>query len=177
MKMNEAESHRSMELDKSGIEIWRESLAHLRHLSDEVWKRFQFFLWFDLALFVFALGIWRYSKRLSFLLFLAAFSVAVIGRYVLKRNRIYYLQMLARKSLLEEEFGFYASKFSGTEIDYAFPWRLAPGVVSEIKMDLDSWVKKSLRAQGTIALWQFLIYEALIGLACVLLLVLMISAS
>ena len=35
-------------IDAAKLEIWRESLAHLRHLGDEVWKRFQLFLWMDL---------------------------------------------------------------------------------------------------------------------------------
>jgi len=162
--MNGAHNHRSMELDKSGAEIWRESLTHLRHLSDEVWKRFQLFLWLDLIFFLLAASVWRNSTGACCFLILAALGIAFIGRYILKRNRIYYLQMLARKSLLEDELGFYTTKFSGTEIDLAFPWRLAPEVVSEVKMDLDAWVKKSIRASGTIALWQFVIYEIFIGI-------------
>jgi hypothetical protein len=146
------------------LELWRESLVHLRHLSDEVWRRFQFFFWLDLIFFLLAAGAWHRSVDGSFVLVLAALTIACIGRYILKRNRIYYLQMLAKKSLLEDELGFYAMKFSGTEIDFAFPWRLAPDVVSEIKKDFDAWVKKSIRAPGTIALWQFLIYEIFIAI-------------
>ncbi len=148
----------------ANLEIWRESLTHLRHLSDEVWKRFQLFLWLDLILFLLAAGVWRHSVGVSFCVIVAALFIASIGRYILQRNRVYYLQMLAKKSLLEDQLGFYASKLSGTEIDLAFPWRLAPGVVSEIKINLDAWVKKSIRASGTIALWQFIIYEMFIGI-------------
>lgn len=150
--------------DPTKLEIWRESLAHLRHLSDEVAKRFQFYLWLNLVLFLSAIGSSRYTKVFSLIFLLAALSVAVVARHILKRNRIYYLQMLAKKSLIEDELGFYATKFSGTEIDFAFPWRLAPEVVAEIKKDLEAWVQKSVRADGTIALWQFVIYEMFIGL-------------
>ena len=105
---------------------------------------------------------------------LAALGIAFIGRYILKRNRIYYLQMLARKSLLEDELGFYTSKFSSTEIDLAFPWRLAPEVVSEIKKDLDAWVQKSIRPDGSIARWLFIIYETFIGVSIAALMLLLI---
>ena len=154
--------------------LWHESLAHLRHLSDEVWKRFQFFLWLDLIFFLLAAGAWRRSVSGSFVLVFIALTIALIGRYILRRNRVYYLQMLAKKSLLEDELGFYTAKFSGTEIDLAFPWRLAPGVVSEIKMDLDAWVKKSIRAPGTIALWQFVIYEMFIAIHVIALILLLV---
>ena len=151
-------------IEVSKLEIWRESLAQLRYLGDEVWKRFQLFLWLDLILFLLAASAWRRSVGGSFCLVVVALVIACIGRYILQRNRIYYLQMLARKSLLEEELGFYDKKFAGTEVDLAFPWRLAPQVVLEIKKDLDAWVQKSIRASGTIALWQFVIYEIFIAI-------------
>jgi hypothetical protein len=151
-------------IDESKLEIWRESLAHLRHLSDEVWKRFQLFLWLDLIFFLLAAGAWRNSIGGCTFLVLFALGIAFIGRYVLRRNRIYYLQMLAKKSLLEDELGLYATKISGTETDLAFPWRLAPEVVSEIKRDFDAWVQKSVRPAGSIARWLFIIYEGFIAI-------------
>jgi hypothetical protein len=154
----------SSQIEEGKLEIWRESLAHLRHLSDEVWKRFQFFLWLDLIFFLLATTVWRNSMGGCAFLLLLAVGIAFIGRYILKRNRIYYLQMLAKKSLLEDELGLYAGKISGTETDFAFPWRLTPEVVSEIKKDFEAWVQKSVRAKGTIALWQFIIYEVFIGI-------------
>jgi len=78
--------------------------------------------------------------------------------------------MLAKKSLLEAEFGFYQTKFAGKEVDLSFPWRLSPEVVAEIKQGFDAWVQKSVRARGTIARVQFCIYETLIGLYCLILL-------
>jgi hypothetical protein len=153
-----------MAIDESKLEIWRESLAHLRYLSDEVWKRFQFFFWLQFAIVLLALGVSRYSRPFIFIIPTIGIFVSGIGRYILKRNRIYYLQMLAKKSLLEDELGFYSTKFSGTEVDLAFPWRLAPEAVIEIKKDLDAWVQKSIRAKGTIARWQFFICELFIGI-------------
>jgi hypothetical protein len=163
-----------IKMDATKLKIWRESLAHLRHLSDEVWKRFQFFLWLDLIFFLLAAGAWRNSIGGSAFLILLALGIVFIGRYILKRNRIYYLQMLARKSLLEDELGLYATKISGTETDLVFPWRLTPEVVSEIKKDFDAWVQKSIRPGGSIARWLFIIYEAFIGIYLLALFLLLI---
>jgi hypothetical protein len=152
-------------IDPTKLEIWRESLTHLRHLSDEVWKRFQLFLWLDFIFFLLAADALQKSHGGSgIFLILLALSVAFIGRYILQRNRIYYLQMLAKKSLLEDELGLYATKLSGTETDLAFPWRLTPEVVSEIKKDFDAWIQKSIRPTGSIARWLFIIYEAFIAI-------------
>ncbi len=161
-------------IEDGKLEIWRESLTHLRHLSDEVWKRFQLFLWLDLIFFLLAASVWRNSLGGCCFLILAALGIAFVGRYILKRNRIYYLQMLAKKSLLEDELGFYTAKFSSSEVDLAFPWRLAPDVVSEIRTDLDAWVQKSIRPDGSIARWLFVIYEGFIGIYIIALVLLLI---
>jgi hypothetical protein len=58
-------------------------------------------------------------------------------------------------------------KLAGSETDLAFPWRVAPAVVAEIKQNAEAWVQKMIRPKGTIALWQFVIYEVLIGLYAV----------
>jgi hypothetical protein len=91
-------------------------------------------------------------------------ALTLTARYILKRHRIYYLQMLAKKSLIEDELGFYRTKLAGSETDLAFPWRVTPEVVVEIKQNAEAWVQKMIRPKGTIALWQFVIYEVLIGL-------------
>jgi hypothetical protein len=161
--------------DPANLQIWCESLAHLRHLSDEVWRRFQFFFWLQFLLVLLALGVSRYSRPFIFVIPLIGIFVSGVGRYILKRNRIYYLQMLAKKSLLEDELGFYATKFSGTEIDLAFPWRLAPEVIVEIKKDFDAWVRKSIRPKGTIACWQFVICELFVGIYAGILISFLIS--
>lgn len=150
--------------------LWRETLDHLRHLSDDVWMGFKTFLVFNgFILISMALLISSSRRDRSATIFIGLLSIAGIlltfaARYILKRNRIYYLQMLAKKSLLEEDLGFYRTTFDSSPIDFAFPWRLAPEVVAEVRKDCDAWVQKSIRASGTIARFQFLIYEVLVGL-------------
>ena len=155
---------------REDLELWREALAHLRHLSDDVWRGLFLFvplalvlLLADIALFG-LVGPQEVTPIFPALLSLAGALLMLPARYLLKRHRVYYLQMLARKALLEDALGFYAERFPGTNTDLAFPWRLAPEAVADIKKDFDGWVKQSIRRSGTIANYQFLIYEVLLGL-------------
>jgi hypothetical protein len=109
---------------------------------------------------------------------LASLGIAstVVGRYLLKRNRVYYLEMLLKKTLLEDEFGFYSVKFSETNSDLAFPWRLRPETISELKQSPEQWVKRQVRGPGTIARWLFVTLETLVGIYLVLLAVLVYAA-
>jgi hypothetical protein len=158
------------DLDGPKVALWRESMAHLRHLSDDVWGGLKLFLSLD-GFVLSSIGVLAWvgpanNTTALFLAMLAALGtfLTLTARYILKRHRVYYLQMLAKKSLLETEFGFYGRTFSDSKTDLAFPWRLTPEVVVEIKQDLDAWVQKSIRGRGTIARWQFLIYETLLVL-------------
>ncbi len=173
---------KTISLSETDMMLWRETLAHLRHLSEDVWNGMKLFLVWDgfmLLSLILLFSIGRRESLIGWLIGLLSVSgvlLTLIGRYVLKRHRVYYLQMLAKKSLLEEELGFYRAKFKGSDIDLAFPWRLAPEVVAEIRGDFDAWVQKSIRAPGTIARFQFLIYEALVGLFLIMLLAFLIRA-
>src|ERR1043166_1783537 len=152
------------------IEHWREGMAHLRHLSDDVWTGLKLFLAANTAIWIMltAIGVFSGSRRVTIVMFillsLLGAYLTLTARYILKRHRIYYLQMLARKSLIEDELGFYQTKIAGTAMDLAFPWRVTPEVVAEIKRNPEAWVEKNGSGEGTIAQWQFLIYEVLIAL-------------
>jgi hypothetical protein len=152
------------------IDHWREAMEQLRHLSNDVWRGLKLFLEMNALLLIALIGVVVFCEqrfRLAVLLILISAlgaALTLTARYIFKRHRIYYLQMLARKSLIEDELGYYQIKLAGSESDLAFPWRVAPEVVVEIKKNPEAWIQKMLRARGTIALWQFVIYEALIGL-------------
>jgi hypothetical protein len=149
------------------LALWRETLAHLRHLSDDGWRGFRCFVMLDVALLLglavlFARPAFGKSVALlALVLSLFGIVVTVAARYVLKRHRIYYLQMLAKKSLVEDELGFYEVRL-GQDADLAFPWRLAPEVVAEIRQDAAAWVQKALRGRKTITFAQFVIYDLLL---------------
>ncbi|MDB6028384.1 MAG: hypothetical protein JWM68_4607 [Verrucomicrobiales bacterium] len=150
------------------IPIWREAIAHLRYLNDEVWKRFQFFLSVDVVLILASVLILREPTRLSVLVVLAFTLIGIFltltARYILKRNRVYYLQMLLKKTLLEEEAGFYGSKFSESDTDMAFPWRLTPEVIKTLRTNPEEWIQQNIDAPATIARRLFQIYEIVIAI-------------
>ena len=152
------------------LSLYHEAMRQLRHLSDDVWQGLRFFVAVEAFLLSSILFLMNTGSLRLFWMALAA-TLGVVGvlaglagRYIFKRHRIYYLQALAKKSLLEEELGLYRSTISGSETDRALPWRLTPEVVKEIQQGFETWIEKSIRAPGTIAFYQFLIYEILIGL-------------
>lgn len=165
-------------LDGKSLQIWREALEHLRHLSDEVWKVFKCFLVINGFLFALITAFAMMAadepagQIILGVLALIGIAATVTGRYLLKRNRVYYLEMLLKKTLVEDEFGFYNVKFSGTNSDLAFPWRLRPEAISELKQNPEAWVKRQIRGPGTIARWLFVMFETLIGIYIVLIAVL-----
>jgi hypothetical protein len=149
---------------------WREAMAHLRHLDNEVWVGLRTFLTANSFLFVAIAGLLAFgvpgarAQWLVVVLSATGIALTLVARYILRRHRNYYLQMLLRKSLLEWELGFYDTKLCGSNTDLAFPWRLTPEVVQELKRDPEPWIQRSIRGPGTIARLQFWIYEGLMGL-------------
>jgi hypothetical protein len=162
-------------LDQTRIQIWREALAHLRYLSDEVWNGFKTFVYFDaIILAVITVLLFLSPPSAEKMILLAVLSVLGVGLsliawHVLKRNRVYYLQMLLKKTLLEDEFGFYQVKFSGSETDLAFPWRLAPETIAELKAKPTEWIARQVCGAGTIARWLFAIRGTITGVYLLLL--------
>ena len=152
------------------IALWRETLAQLRHLSDDVWRGFKCFTMLNLAvvlaiIFLFAQPLFgKFLAVLAIILSILGVMLTVVARYILKRHRNYYLQMLAKKALVEDELGFYDIKLDQGNTDLAFPWRLAPEIVAEIKQDAAAWIQKALRGKKTITFAQFLIYDFLLVL-------------
>ena len=147
------------------MQCWRDAITLLLELNREVWRGFAFFLGANGFIVALVLLFGGQSNSawfvISFLLF--GLGRTLVGRYVLRRNRVYYLQMLLKKSLLEKELGFYEVRFSGTETDLAFPWRVTPEVVAQMKEAPEAWIAEQVRGPGTIARWLFIIDEVILG--------------
>src|SRR3954471_10514427 len=101
------------------VAVWRESLSHLRHLSNDVTKCWTLFLTLNSAITL-SISITllfappsRLKPWIAVGLCVAGLSIALAGRYLFKRHRVYYLQMLAKKTLLEEQLGCYAERVAG----------------------------------------------------------------
>jgi hypothetical protein len=166
------------QINPTKVAIWREYISQLRHLSDDVLRGMKLFLAMNgvvLVLVVVAAG--NHAGLLVFVLGVLGILLTLVARYILKRNRIYYLQMLMKKTLLEKELGFYDVKFSGAEVDLALPWRLTPEAITTIKENPDKWVEVQVRGPGTIVRWLFVIYEMVIGLYGLILAAILIAAS
>ena len=154
---------------ESRIQIWREAMEHLRHLNDDVWKTFALYLSLDVALLLSMSALIIFMPTaprglvVLLILDLGGLVLTIGGRYLFKRHRIYYLQMLAKKTLLELQLGFYATHLADSTMDLSFPWRLTPEVAAEIARDPAQWVAKSIRSPGTMARIQFWILEALLA--------------
>ena len=61
-----------MDKEAQGLELWREAMAQLRYLNNEVWVRFQFFVWVELALLLLAGGCMARRSTVGALMFLVA---------------------------------------------------------------------------------------------------------
>ncbi len=150
------------------VALWRETLAQLRHLSNDAWRGFMCFAPLNLALVLTVAVLFvRFGKRAAILaMTLSVFGVVltIAARYILKRHRHYYLQMLAKKALIEHELGFYEIKLDQSNTDLAFPWRLAPDVVAELRQNAALWVEKAMRGKKTITFVQLLIYDFMLVL-------------
>jgi hypothetical protein len=157
-------------LDPAAVQIWREALEQLRHLSSQVWSGFKFFIGINLVLLALMAGLIIFApfNRLAGPIILVTGALGIFltlaGRYILKRDRVYYLQMLLKKSLLEDELGFYQIKFSGSETDLSLPWRLSPEVFAELRQNPAEWTARQIRGPGTIARWLFVTYEVLLAI-------------
>lgn len=153
-------------LSPASIQLWREAITHLREMNREVWRGFWCFLAASgmILLITSALLCLDQSGSIALAMLAAGLGVAFLGAYVLKRNRVYYLQMLLKKSLLEKEFGFYEVRFSGSKTDLAFPWRVAPEVLAQMKEAPEKWINAQIMGTGTIARRLFLAYYLLMGL-------------
>src|SRR5438477_704220 len=115
-----AETSPARSLSEADLQLWREAMMHLRHLSDDVFKSVALFMALNCVL----LGAMIISARTQMPLSRANWLCAVASglgialtlaaRFMLRRHRIYYLEMLAKKSLIEMQFGFYGRKFTGS---------------------------------------------------------------
>ncbi|WP_150107355.1 hypothetical protein [Pedosphaera parvula] len=164
------------QISPTKVAIWREYISHLRYLSDEVWKGMKLFLTINgFVLILIFVTAGESSRLVAAVLSILGILLTLTARYILKRNRVYYLQMLMKKTLLEKELGFYDVKFAGTEVDLALPWRLGPQAIALIQENPDKWVEVQIRGPGTIVRWLFVIYEVLMGLYGLILVAVLVS--
>src|SRR5258706_9350994 len=114
-----AETSPARSLTEADLQLWREAMMHLRHLSDDVFKSVALFMALNCVL----LGAMIISartqtplSRANWLWVVASglgIALTLAARFMLRRHRIYYLDLLATKSLIGIRVVFYDRKFTG----------------------------------------------------------------
>src|SRR6266436_6348553 len=106
-----AETSPVRSLTEADLQLWREAMMHLRHLSDDVFKSVALFMTLNCVLLgamIILAGTQTPPSRTNWLWAVASglgIALTLAARFMLRRHRIYYLEMLAKKSLLEMQFG------------------------------------------------------------------------
>lgn len=157
-------------LDREPVNVWREAMAQVRRLSDDVWNGLRFFLSFNgiiIAAFAALLRLQGINRRtIVALLLLVVLGVLItaLARKVMTKQRTYYLEMLLKKSLLEKRMGFYNTTISGQ--DLSFVWAVSVEELDDIqtKNDAQRWLRSKVRGRNTITRFLFGLYDLLIGL-------------
>lgn len=161
-------------LDASALDLWHEAMAQLRQLHGDVWNGVRFFVTVNgiIVAAIFAIFRLDWTLRTGVAIVILAgigLFLTLIATSILEKHRNYYLEMLLRKTLLEEELGFYESHLQG--IDLSFPWKADVKDINEIVADPDKWKAKQRWHHGTISrllrmtYWLFIVLYviALIG--------------
>lgn len=154
------------ELGREPLDIWKESLSMLRQLNNDVWNGVRFFMTMN-GILLAGLAAWSRMPHSSASTPLVAFAVAGLGfavtltaRRILSKHRDYYLNMLVRKSLIEEELGFYSRRLAG--VDMSFPWSIPQPFLSEVRANPEAWVRAQRSRPGTISRLLFRAYDSVV---------------
>ena len=161
------------DIDSDSLSVWREAIAQLRQLHNDVWNGVRFFVTVNGIIIAAAFGISKLQGRdaitgiLIVLLAVAGLLLTLTARTILTRHRKYYLQMLYRKTMIERELGLYDVRLVGS--DLSFPWNVEGKYIPCMESDPSGWRDEQMRRKGTITRLLFLVYE---GVICAHLLIL-----
>jgi len=150
-------------LGREALDLWKESLANLRQLHNDVWNGVKFFTTINGILLAAVGVVVKASDKLLPTLVLASIIcflgilITLLARRILQRHRDYYLNMLLRKSLIEQELGFYDRIVGKT--DLSFPWSVPKQYLPRLRDDPAGWLEQRRRASGTITRLLFWAYE------------------
>ena len=162
--------------------IWKEAQAQLRQIHSDVWNGVRFFLTINaiiLASFFSVLkdylstpSIW--STFMVFTLLIIGVLVTIAARQILLKHRKSYLEMLIRKTLIEEDIGFGRMIIFSTHL--RFPWFIDDeNELNFIRRDPKEWIRKQTREKSTVTSRLFIVYEVLMFFYGILLLLQLIN--
>lgn len=163
MMSNEAEKETTNSFDqwvknlsdpyKGALSVWREAMAQLRQMHNDVWNGVRFFLTLNGFIVAAIFAIFNLETILLTdvaILILAGFGlfITITARSILKQHRIFYLDMLIRKTLLEEKLGFDEPHLYGTDV--CFRWKVDKGDIERIKEDPGKYIRDQIWKGGGI---------------------------
>lgn len=157
-----------VENQQKPAELWREILYQLRQLSTDVWNGVRFFVTVNVVILGGMAAVANQQPRgwataiLLVSLTLLGSLFTLVARAILEKQREYYLQVLVKKVLFEEEVGLYDVTLSGVGIDLSLPWTIGREEVQAIKADHSRWRSARKRARGTITRHLFHVYEGML---------------
>jgi len=167
-------------IPRGAIDIWREAMAQLRRLSDDIWNGIRFFFTLNAALIAGELAFIKDAHShplnaivLAVLAFLGL-MITSFARMILTKQRNHYSNMLARKTMIEKAVGF--DEFRISSINLSFPWSIDTAEVESVETNVDQWVEDHRRKKGSITRRLYLVYDFLIVAYAVLLLLLIVGA-
>lgn len=157
-------------LNSSKFNMWREAMAQTRQLHNDVWKGVRFFLTVNGVLIAAIFTMAKLEAKrcltcilLSILAFIGIVFV-IIALKILKKQRRNYTEMLLRKTLIENELGFYNCNVPNSGQSFTFPWKVDRQYVSNLMENPENWLNKHQCRKNTISRLIFQIYYGLIVL-------------
>lgn len=141
-------------LSKNVLDIWREALSSLRAMSGDIWNGVRFFLTVNAALLAGIITLYQTEQPQipanPAIAFLAIIGILVtfLARSIFFRARFYYVQMLARKILLDKELGFRDKNVGG--LDLSFPWSVDDNSLNLLQTNPTVWIQEQLRPRSSI---------------------------
>jgi len=163
--MNEKEDRKfqdwARDLDDNALAIWREAMMNIRQLHGDVWNGVRFFLTLNSIVFAAMIAIFTIPWDIlngAAVCVLASVGLffCFIGMKILTGHRQYYLDMLMRKTLIENDLGFYDLKLNS--IDLSFPWKVDEEYLESMFKDLKGWKNKQMWRSGTISRYLLMSY-------------------
>lgn len=125
--------------------VWREALVQLRQLHGDVWNGTKFFLTLNGILMAGLVAFLRESdhslESVAIPAILCSIGLVFVGFgiYVFLRHRQYYLDMMIRKTLIEEAMGLYDCGIDS--IDLTFPWNVEKRFLEQLHRDPQTWAR------------------------------------
>lgn len=164
-------------LKPNELTLWREAMAQLRHLNTDFWNTVRFFLTVNGIIVAASFSIlarggtdWYLDSTVATaLLALIGLCLTVITGKILAKARQYYVEMLLRKTLLEDRLGFY--KVDLEHVNLSFPWKVPEKDLEKMKKNTTEWKRKHMWRKKTIARSLCSIYYVLIVVYSLLLIV------